>query len=41
MTSPFMMVHWAMQYADAVEVMDEEIREEIRKEIKNLKEKYG
>lgn len=41
MTSPFMMVHWAMQYADVVEVMDKEIWEEIRKEIKNLKEKYG
>ena len=39
-TSPFMMVHWAMQYANAVEVMDEEIREEIRTEIKKLQEKY-
>lgn len=40
-TSPFMMVHWAMQYADAVEVMDEDIREKIRDEIKKMKEKYG
>ena len=40
-TSPSMMVHWAMQYAGAVEVMDEEIREEIRIEIKKMQEKYG
>ena len=39
-TSPAMMVHWAMQYAGAVEVMDEEIREKIRNEIKKLTEKY-
>ncbi len=39
-TSPSMMVHWAMQYAGAVEVMDEEIREKIREEIKKLREKY-
>ena len=39
-TSPSMIVHWAVQYADAVEVMDEEIRERIRDEIKKLKEKY-
>lgn len=39
-TSPYMMVHWAMQYADAVEVMDEDIREKIRDEIKKMKEKY-
>lgn len=40
-TSPFMIVHWAMQYAGAVEVMDEDIREEIRKEIETLQKKYG
>lgn len=39
-TSPDMMVHWAMQYAGAVEVMDEEIREKIRDEIKKLQKKY-
>lgn len=39
-TSPDMVVHWAMQYAGAVEVMDEEIREKIRDEIKKLQEKY-
>ena len=39
-TSPSMMVHWAMQYGDAVEIMDENIRERIRNEIRKLKEKY-
>lgn len=39
-TSPDMVVHWAMQYAGIVEIMDEEIREKIRDEIKKLKEKY-
>lgn len=39
-TSPSMMVHWAMQYAGAVEVLDEEIREKIREEIKKMQEKY-
>lgn len=40
-TSPAMLVHWAMQYAGVVEIMDEEIREKIRDEIKKLEEKYG
>lgn len=40
-TSPAMIVHWAMQYAGVVEIMDEEIRERIRDEIKKLEEKYG
>ncbi len=39
-TSPTMIVHWAMQYAGAVEIMDEEIREKIRDEIKKLHKKY-
>lgn len=39
-TSPSMIVHWALQYADIVEVMDEEIREKIRKQIKKLEGKY-
>ena len=39
-TSPSMIVHWAMQYAGAVEILDEEIRERIRDEIAKLKEKY-
>lgn len=40
-TSPAMIVHWAMQYAGIVEIMDEEIREKIRGEIGRLQEKYG
>jgi RNA polymerase sigma factor (sigma-70 family) len=39
-TSPTMIVHWAMQYADKVEILDEEIREKIREEIENLGGKY-
>lgn len=39
-TSPSMIVHWAMQYAGAVEILDEEIRERIRDEIAKLKKKY-
>lgn len=40
-TSPAMIVHWAMQYAGIVGIMDEEIREKIRGEIGRLQEKYG
>ena len=40
-TSPFMIVHWAMQYGTNVEIMDEEIREEIKKEISKIGEIYG
>ncbi|MCR5329102.1 MAG: WYL domain-containing protein [Saccharofermentans sp.] len=40
-TSPSMIVHWALQYSSKVEIMDEDIRLEIRKEIKKLGEKYG
>ncbi len=39
-TSPFMIVHWAMQYGTAVEIMDEEIREKIREELKEMEERY-
>ena len=39
-TSPSMIVHWAMQYAGAVEVMDEDIREKIRDEIRKMTKKY-
>jgi hypothetical protein len=35
-----MIVHWAMQYAGKVEIMDEEIRGKIREEIEKLGEKY-
>ena len=39
--SPFMMVHWAMQYGDAVEVMDPEFREQIREEAERMVQRYG
>lgn len=39
-TSPSMIVPWAMQYAGAVEILDEEIREKIRDEIKKMQKKY-
>ena len=39
-TSPFMMVHWAMQYGTAVEIMDEEIREKIREELEEMSKIY-
>ena len=39
-TSPTMLVHWAMQYADFCEIMDEKVRERIREEIRNLEKKY-
>lgn len=39
-TSPSMIVHWAMQYGTAVEIMDEWIRDRIREEIGKLKEMY-
>lgn len=40
-TSPFMIVHWAMQYGTNVEIMDEEIREEIRERIKAVQQVYS
>lgn len=40
-TSPSMVVHWAMQYAGAVEILDEDIRDRIREEIRILQKKYG
>ena len=40
-TSPTMIVHWAMQYADMVEILDEEVRGKIREEMKRMEEKYG
>lgn len=39
-TSPYMIVHWAMQYGTAVEILDEEIREKIREEICSIRRKY-
>ena len=40
-TSPYMIVHWAMQYGTAVEILDEEIREKIREELKEMVKRYG
>ena len=38
---PKMIVHWAMQYAGLVEVLDDEVRELIREELERMSEKYG
>ena len=40
-TSRFMIVKWALQYGDYVELMDEEARENVREELRKLGEKYG
>lgn len=40
-TSPSMIVFWALQYPDHVEITDEDIREEIRKKLEVLRGKYG
>ena len=39
-TSPFMIVHWAMQYGTNVEIMDEEIRGFIRSELIKMRDMY-
>ena len=39
-TSPFMIVGWAMQYGTTVEIMDEEIRKEIRNKLKRISDLY-
>ncbi len=40
--SEFGIVNWALQYSDCVEVIEpEKIRDEIKKKIKKLNEKYG
>lgn len=39
-TSPSLIVQWAMQYYDIVEIMDEDIREKIRAALKKSEEKY-
>ncbi|MCR4740971.1 MAG: WYL domain-containing protein [Lachnospiraceae bacterium] len=36
-----MIVHWAMQYGCSVEILNEDIREEIRKELKEMSKLYG
>ncbi len=40
-TSPYMIVHWAMQYGEKFEVLNEDIREKIREEIKMMEGMYG
>ncbi|MBQ9519369.1 MAG: sigma-70 family RNA polymerase sigma factor [Firmicutes bacterium] len=40
-TSPSMIVPWALQYADIVDVLDEDIRKEIKEKISGLEKKYG
>ena len=39
-TSPNMIVHWAMQYGDYVEIMDEDIREKVREEAEKVARIY-
>lgn len=39
-TSPYMIVRWALQYGEKVEIMDEDIRERIREEIEKIKNIY-
>lgn len=40
-TSPAMLVHWAMQYADFCEVLDKGVREKINRAISRVGEKYS
>lgn len=40
-TSPNMIVHWAMQFGDMVEILDEEVRTKIREELERMRKKYG
>ncbi len=40
-TSSSMIVHWALQYADIVEVMDKDVRAAIREQIKKLERNYN
>ena len=40
-TSPTMLVHWAMQYADFCEVLDKGVREKIREEADRTKGMYA
>ena len=39
-TSPNMMVYWALQYADRVEILDDEIRGKIKEKLGEVMEKY-
>ncbi len=41
-TSPYGMVHWALQYSDRVEVLEPAaVREEVARKVRALAEKYG
>lgn len=40
-TSPYMIIHWAMQYGDRVEILNDDIREKLRTEIEKLKKLYA
>ena len=40
-TSPNMIVHWAMQYGERVEILDEDIREKIRNKIVKMTGLYN
>ncbi|EHO54036.1 hypothetical protein HMPREF9099_00514 [Lachnospiraceae bacterium oral taxon 082 str. F0431] len=40
-TSPNMIVHWAIQYGTAVEIMDEEIRNRISEELRAMTKTYS
>ena len=39
-TSPSMIVHWALQYGEYVEIMNEDIRVKIREELDKLTKRY-
>ena len=39
-TSPYMIVHLAMQYGTSEEIMDEEIRGQIKEELKEMENLY-
>ncbi len=39
-TSPSMIVHWALQYGEYVEIMNEDIRAKIREELDKLTKRY-
>ena len=40
-TSPTMLVHWAMQYADFCEVLDKGVREVVKQKIDKMKSRYS
>ena len=40
-SAPFMIVKWALQYGDYVELMDDDAREMVKEELRKMGEKYG